>query len=265
MKRGRLPVRVWLLLFSAAIGCDRAQPTARFTHFPTHSEEIPELDSAVPPNEGGTLAEGTVTETMDAASYTYILVDTGEKKIWAAAPQLSVKVGDKVTVPAGMAMHDFHSNTLNRDFDVIYFVSGVRNESSPDGGAATGSAMQSAHQPASAAATPEDIDLSEIERPEGGKTVEEVHSEKSQLAGKKITVRGKVVKFNGQIMGRNWLHIRDGSGDADKGTHDLTVTSGATARPGDTVVVSGELHKDRDFGFGYKYGVIVEDAEVTIE
>jgi hypothetical protein len=71
------------------------------------------------------------------------------------------------------------------------------------------------------------------------------------------------VKYNGGIMGKNWLHIRDGSGQ--EGNNDLTVTTDAPAKVGDTVLVKGKVSTDRDFGGGYKYPVIVEDAKVTVE
>lgn len=264
MSKNRLLVSVCLSV-SLLLGCDRAQPVAKFVGQAPHAHGVPELDSTDPAIGDEPVGEGTVTETMDTAGYTYVQVDTGEKKIWAAAPQFPVSVGDRVTVPAGMAMHDYHSKTLDRDFDVVYFVSAVRNHSSPDAADAKVPTMPSPHAPASAQATPDNIDLSGIAAPEGGKRIEDIYADKKQLAGEKITVRGKVVKFNAQIMGKNWLHIRDGSGDAGEGTHDLTVTTGTTARLGDTVLVTGELHLDRDFGHGYKYGAIVEDAEVTVE
>ena len=59
---------------------------------------------------------GKVAETMDAGGYTYVLVDAGTNKLWAAAPQFPVKQGDLVTVPGSEPMTDFHSKTLNRDF-----------------------------------------------------------------------------------------------------------------------------------------------------
>ena len=78
-----------------------------------------------------------------------------------------------------------------------------------------------------------------------------------------VILRGKVVKFNPEIMGKNWLHVQDGTGE--KGMNDLTITSAARAKVGDTVLVKGKLVLDRDFGFGYKYALIIEDAEVTVE
>jgi hypothetical protein len=114
------------------------------------------------------------------------------------------------------------------------------------------------------AAPTEEVDLSGIAKAEGGRTVAEVFAEKDQLAGQPVIVRGKVVKSNPDIMGKNWLHVRDGSGA--EGTNDLTVTtSGAVPNVGDTVLVKGPLALDKDFGMGYVYDVIVEDAEVTVE
>jgi len=107
----------------------------------------------------------------------------------------------------------------------------------------------------------EEVDLSGIAKAEGGKTVAEVFAEKASLAGKPVTVRGKVVKVNGGIMGKNWLHVRDGSGA--EGTNDLTVTtSGELPELGTIVVVTGPVTLDKDFGMGYQYAVILEDAEV---
>lgn len=114
------------------------------------------------------------------------------------------------------------------------------------------------------AAPSETVDLSGIEKAAGGKTIAEVFAEKDQLAGETIMFRGKVVKTNAGIMGKNWLHIRDGSGT--EGTNDLTVTT-AEVLPnvGDTVLVSGAVELNKDFGMGYQYDIIIDDADVTVE
>jgi type IV pilus biogenesis protein CpaD/CtpE len=110
----------------------------------------------------------------------------------------------------------------------------------------------------------EEVDLTGIAKADGGKTVAEVFAEKDQLAGQQVVLRGKVVKSNPGIMGKNWIHVRDGSGA--EGTNDLTVTTtGAGASVGDTVLVKGPVSLHRDLGMGYVYDVIVEDAEVTVE
>ena len=104
-----------------------------------------------------------------------------------------------------------------------------------------------------------------IKRADGGKTIQEIFAAQSKLAGKTIAVRGKVVKYNSQIMGKNWLHIRDGSGSDLNSDNDLTVTTVNDAKLGDTVLVSGKVSTKKDFGAGYKYDVILEDAKVTVE
>jgi hypothetical protein len=108
------------------------------------------------------------------------------------------------------------------------------------------------------------VDLTGIAKAEGGKTVAEVHAERSELVGQTVSVRGKVVKTNANIMGKNWLHVQDGSGE--DGTKDLTVTtSDGLPDIGETVVVSGTVALDKDYGMGYVYDVILEDATVKAE
>jgi len=131
----------------------------------------------------------------------------------------------------------------------------------PEAAAAAQPQMPAEHPAAKPAS---DVDLTGIAKAEGGKTVAEVFAEKDALAGQKVTVRGKVVKANVAIMNKNWLHVRDGSGA--EGTNDLTVTTAGTVPSvGDTVLVTGTVALNKDFGMGYSYDVIVEDAEVTVE
>jgi hypothetical protein len=115
----------------------------------------------------------------------------------------------------------------------------------------------------SAAPAAPKFDFSKIVKPRGGQTVQEVYQEKDKLNGKRVTLRGKVVKYNEAIMGKNWLHLRDGTGKDP--TDDLTVTTQAKAKVGDTVLVEGTVTLDKDLGAGYKYDVIIEDAKVKIE
>jgi len=106
------------------------------------------------------------------------------------------------------------------------------------------------------------VSLAGIAKAEGGKTIQEIFDEKAALAGGKVTVRGKAVKANAGIMGRNWVHIRDGSGA--NGDNDLTVTTaGGDWQVGDVVTVVGVVRTDKDFGAGYAYPVIIEEATLT--
>ena len=91
----------------------------------------------------------------------------------------------------------------------------------------------------------------------------EIYAQRASLKGKTVAGRGKVVKFNAGIMGRNWIHLRDGSGTPEGKNNDVTVTTNDTVAKGDVVLVKGTVALDRDFGAGYTYTVVVEDGKVT--
>jgi hypothetical protein len=203
---------------------------------------------------------GVVLETMDAADYTYVRVDLNGEEIWAAAPRVEVAVGDRVTIPPGAPMQNFHSSSMDRTFELIYFV----GEILPDGAQPAVGEMPPGHPPIGGdVGSAEVVDV--FEKAEGGYTIAEIHGQKSELAGREVAVRGRVVKVNRGILGANWLHIQDGSGDAAGGTNDLTVTTQALASVGDTVVAVGMLETDKDFGAGYRYDVIITGARVAVE
>ena len=94
-------------------------------------------------------------------------------------------------------------------------------------------------------------------------TVAEVWAQKESLVGKSVTIRGVVAKYTAEVMGKNWIHLQDGSGDPAKGTNDITVTSLDAAAKGDTVTVSGTVRTNTDLGAGYSYAVLVEDAKLV--
>ena len=254
----RIPI---LLTFSLtmlfAAGCSREQPVR------TTTQLDPKAETSAAAGAQKVTAAGKVTETMDAAGYTYVEVDTGSQKVWAAAPKFQVEVGDRVVIPQGQPMPNYHSKTLDRDFELVYFVPSIRNLAG--GTPPEGLKMPAGHLSNTGPKTPAQVDLSGIEKAEGGMTVSELFAGKADLAGKPVTLRAKVVKFSPRIMGKNWLHVRDGSGDAAAKTNDLTVTTNVTAKVGDTVLISGAVTLDKDFGAGYKYDVIIEDAKVTVE
>lgn len=108
------------------------------------------------------------------------------------------------------------------------------------------------------------VDKTPVEKAKGADayTVADIFRKKADLDGKKVAVRGRVNKVSAGIMGKNWIHLRDGSGEAEKGTNDLVVTSQDLPKVGDVVTARGIVHKDKDFGSGYKYTAIVEEASV---
>jgi len=209
----------------------------------------------------GTTFAGKVLETMDAGTYTYVRVASGEQEIWAASSRFDVTVGDQVVVPLDMPMENFHSDTLNRDFPVIYFAGAISRE-----GEMRAPVMPPGHPPiAGAGAAHGGAPVAAVDPVPGGLTVAEIWAGRSRLAGSTVTVRGRVVKFNPGIMGTNWVHLQDGSGTPANGTHDLTVTTPATAKVGDVVTATGAVAVDQDFGAGYTYPVMIREAAVVTE
>ncbi len=242
------------IAFVAANGIVNAADTPQPAKKPAASGE----------NKTAATQTGKVIEVLNASNYTYLRVDTGREKIWLAAPQLKIKPGEKVTFGSGLPMKNFESKTLGRTFDTVYFVDQVGREGDKADGQTAAQPLPQGHPKISQDnGGGQKMDFSRIGKAAGGKTIAEVYAQKGQLAGKKTAVRGKVVKYNSAIMGRNWIHLKDGTGS--EGSNDLTVTTKSDAKVGDTLLVRGTVVTDKDYGYGYKYPVLIEDAEVTIE
>jgi hypothetical protein len=155
-------------------------------------------------------------------------------------------------------MVNFRSSALDRTFDKIQLVSAIEVKSDQNG------SSKSTPSGAGAAGAGAEPPVSGIEPIEGGHTVGEVIAGKASLAGSEVAVRGKVIKMNASIMGRNWLHVSDGTVGPD-GEQEVIVTTEDIAAVGSTVVVRGTVATDRDFGSGYNYSVLIEDAKVTAD
>lgn len=279
---------VLLLIALLSLGCGKSPEAASGKPEETTAAGAPAADpgdaaaSGLPPghpsaganSEVSTLT-GTVLETTDAAGYTYLKLKTADGEVWAAVNEAKVAVGDVVTVLNPIAMAGFQSPTLNRTFDEIWFGTlGPGSGPAPSDGsplvrssATSAPAMPAgmAAQHASAAAGPEVTEKISVAKAEGpdGRTVAELFAQRAALNGKAVAVRGKVVKYNSGIMGKNWIHLRDGSGTPEGKDHDVTVTTNDTVAKGDVVLVKGIVAVDRDFGSGYTYTLVLEEAKVT--
>lgn len=239
---------------------------------------------------------GEVLEVIEVPGYSYLRVGArGSDGTWVAVPTAGLSAGATVSVASPMKMVDFKSAALGRTFPVIYFGSldagsvargpaapagDSPHGASPDphaglsphggdiadphgGGASPHGDADDPHggiRPSSAAP----VDVKPVPRAEGenGKTVAEVIGQRTALEGKAVRLRGTVVKVNAGILGRTYLHVRDGSGDASAGTNDIVVTTLATPSLGDTVIVEGQVVLDRDIGSGYRFSTMIEDAKL---
>jgi hypothetical protein len=244
MKRALLAIAVSIVAVTISTGF------AASKNEETAPQALPPVKAVA--QEDATLS-GKVVETMNAGGYTYVRIEKNGKKIWVAVPPTEIKVGQKATFYPGTDMGNFTSKTLNKTFDHIIFSPGMVAE-----GASSG--VHGAKKAAAPVST-ENIKVEKATGPDAF-TVSEVHAKAGELDKKTAVVRGKVVKVSEAIMGKNWIHIQDGTGDVSKGNNKLVVTSQDLPAVGDVVTVKGVIYKDKDFGAGYRYSVIMEEAAI---
>jgi len=204
---------------------------------------------------------GKVLQAINSGGYTYVeLRKKSGEKIWLAVTAAEIPVGSQQTFSPGMVMVEFESKTLKRSFDKIVFSELVTPAKGKDKKEVSGKS------PGSRGTVSPDVKV-KVKKASGknGYTIAELYKNKSKLNKKKVAVRGKVVKVSSNIMNKNWIHLRDGSGSHATGDFNLVVTSKSIPAEGEVVLVNGTFFKDKDFGGGYKYEVIIEDADFTIE
>ena len=214
------------------------------------------------PVHAGPPLKGEVLEVREAPPYTYLRLKTEAGETWAAVTAVPVKKGAQVTVVNTLVMQDFESKALKRKFDKVVF--GTLGD--PNAPAAAAPTQASPHgaggmmpAPKASVAT-----VGKVAKASGSdaRTVEEVIAGKTGLKDKSVSVRAQVVRVNNGIMGKNWIHVQDGSGKAAAGTHDILVTSKDTVAVGDIVTVKGTVRTEVKIGQGYDYAVLIEDASI---
>lgn len=248
---------------------------------------MPKAPSSPHAAEGG--IKGTIIETMNTGGYTYLKLDAGKEPVWVAIPETKVEKGQEVHCLPGMEMKDFSSKTLNRTFPSIIFSPGLvgsavmmnphkpkAKQTAAPQDSSFAAALQAEQQHNSQAVMPSEptggspgslgamvpsMDISVAKaQGENSYTVGECYAKAKELDQQQILIRGKVVKVSTMIMGRNWVHIQDGTGSPMENTHDLVITTQATPEEGAVVTFTGTLHANRDFGAGYSYAVIIEEG-----
>lgn len=200
------------------------------------------------------MAEGThavtVIEVIQTSNYTYLQVLEDEGQYWIAINAREIKPGDVLYFSEALEMKDFISRELSRTFPVIYFVQDASDTPIKK------------QEPVSMG-KPELPKMKgiEIDYVEGSETIAGIFANKGSLNGETVKIRGVVVKLNKNIMGKNWVHIQDGTGE--EGNFDLTITTGELPAVGSIATFEGKIAIDKDFGAGYKYDIIMEDATVS--
>lgn len=195
---------------------------------------------------------GIVVDKVDAGSYSYLQLKENNNLYWVAVPAMNIENGESIHFSQYMEMIDFKSETLNRSFESVLFVNDASRSMNKMNMKNPHSDVQSLDKQTISVGTLKD-----------GKTIADIYKNKQSLNGKTVKVKGKVVKFNSAIMNRNWVHIQDGTDN--NGDFDLLITSDETAKVGDIIVAEGKLAIDKDFGAGYFYPVLVEEAKIITE
>ena len=193
-----------------------------------------------------------IEEVIQANSYTYLNVKEGTENYWMAVTKMEAKKGETYYYSGGLEMKNFESKDLQRTFDKIYFIDQISKEP-----VSTKSKMPGM-SPHGRKLSAQKNGIS-IDPVKGGISVAELYANRNSYKGKNVKIKGQVTKYNPNIMGRNWIHIQDGT--EDSGNYDLTITTKDVANVGDVVIFEGKITLNKDFSAGYFYKVIMEDAK----
>lgn len=209
-------------------------------------------------NSGSALAQAasmndehhvTAKEVLDTDKYTYILVEENGEEFWIAVPLMDVKEGESFHYKGGLLKKNFRSREYDRVFETLYLVSDIRRANGA-------SAIDEAMSQLGGGIDP-DAPI-QVEPKEGSVKLSELFANKEKYDGKSVQVTGKVVKVNPNIMGRNWIHLQDGTGDG----LDLTITTSDVVPVGHVVTIQGVIALNKDFGAGYRYDIILEQGDL---
>ncbi len=218
-----------------------------------------------------TIHYGKVLEIQNAMGYKYLKVDENGTQHWVAIANAPVAVGDRIGYDKRTVMHDFESKSLGKTFKEIIFASDVylpqkvqRPTSMKE---MLGLGSKDPHKGMKRGMSPGDEE--KPAKPFVKKdtyTVEEVHMWRKSLEGQTISLEGSVFKVSHKIMKRDWVHLGDGTGNEKKLTDDLVFTTDATTvKAGDRVIATGKVIVNKDFGYGYFYKVLIQDATFQVK
>jgi hypothetical protein len=190
-------------------------------------------------------------EVLHTSRYTYMNVTENGDAFWIAIPRKEVETGKTYYYRGGLKKNNFKSAEYDRVFETLYLISDVTED--PNGIPTMGGDphVHSDEEPV--------LSNEKIAPPPGGITISELLKNKSQYEGKTVKVKGQVVKVNRMIMQRNWIHLRDGSTGEEV---DLTITTTDNIQMGAIVAFEGIITLNKDFGAGYKYDIIMEEAKL---
>ena len=222
-----------------------------FALFACDSPNYKESSNERPKSSNPALKEAVVKELLQTSSYTYLKFEEDGEEYWGAIPRRDdIVKGNTYYFDSSMEMENFPSKELDRTFDRIYFIESISDTPYPKAGMVSGDKKGSAQVG--------NMEVQNIEQIEGGVTIAELYDNSSDYAGKRVKIHGKVVKFTPEVMGKNWVHIQDGTKSGNN--FDITITTNDVVKIDDIATFVGLITLDKDFGYGYAYDLIIEEA-----
>jgi len=200
-----------------------------------------------------------VEEVIQTENYSYIRYTQDGNEYWGAISKRPIDEGKTYYYRNAMEMKNFESKALERVFPSIWFINDF-SEVSPE--MMTKKADKSENLAQGHTAAKDVHQKIQVEKPNGGYSLAEIFEKKSDLKDTDVLVKGQVVKLNENIMNTNWIHIQDGT--SYNKLYDLTITTKdqINFKVGDIVAFKGKLVLNKDFGYGYQYDYLIEDAKI---
>ncbi|MBL7965594.1 MAG: SH3-like domain-containing protein [Prolixibacteraceae bacterium] len=206
--------------------------------------------------------EVKVQEVVQTSNYTYLKVTDNGAENWIAVTRQEAAAGEVYYYDQALEMKNFKSKELDRTFETIYFVQGISKEpisaAPAQGMGGMGGNMPEGHSGKAADSQKEGISVAPAE---GSISIAQLYAARNDYSAKKIKMRGQVVKVNDEVMGKNWIHIQDGTKDGEN--FDLTITTLDKVTVGEVVTFEGTITLKKDFGYGYFYELIMEEATLV--
>ncbi len=215
----------------------------------TSSPDISLPTSNTPPAMGEDVHTVKALETLDASRYVYIRVQEGDEMYWVATLKQPVDIGKTYHFHGGLLKTNYRSKEHDKVFEKIYLVSNLISADHSAEQLNPSAAVAETHQ--AHAVTKIDV--------KGSVKIKDIIANPKKYEGKVVQVSGKCVKLNANIMGRNWMHLQDGSKD----DYDFVVTSEQMIPEGGVVSLAGVVTLKKDFGAGYFYDIIMENASIV--
>ena len=190
------------------------------------------------------IEKGKVLDIKNSGGYIYLQVKTDKETLWAAVPGAEVKIGDIVSIDAQMRTEQYTSKALDITFkNVIFGV--LEDNNSKKYKRISKEEFIKAHKKEAVTYDKDGIKIA----------IKKLINQKKNFNKKLVEVTGKVVKISKNIMNTNWVHLSDKDGN-------ILVIRTAEDRlyKGQDVKAKGIILLDVDYGYNYKYEIILVDT-----